>query len=53
MRGEIGGGRPEFLSSSTAELDWLPKYLRGGSLQQTIKLELNKSIKKARGKKLK
>ena len=53
MRGEIGGGRPEFLSSRTAELDWLPKYLRGGSLQQTIKLELNKSIKKARGKKLK
>ena len=53
MRGEIGGGKIEYVSSRTAELDWLPKYLRGGSLQQTIKLELNKSLKKAKGKKLK
>ena len=53
MRGEIGGGKIQYVSSRTAELDWLPKYLRGGSLQQTIKLELNKSVKKAKGKKLK
>ena len=53
MRGEIGGGNIKYTSSRTAELDWLPKYLRGGSLQQTIKLELNKSLKKAKGKKLK
>jgi len=53
MRGEIGGGDIKYVSSRTAELDWLPKYLRGGSLQQTIKLELNNSIKKAKGKKLK
>ena len=53
FRGDIGGGKDSGISSRTAELDWLPKYLRGGSLQQTIKLELNKSIKKARGKKLK
>ena len=53
MRGEIGGGNIKYVSSRTAELDWLPKYLRGGSLQQTIKLELNNSIKKAKGKKLK
>ena len=53
MRGEIGGGKSGVLSGRTAELDWLPKYLRGGSLQQTIKLELNKGVKQAKGKKLK
>jgi len=53
FRGDIGGGRDGGISSRTAELDWLPKYLKGGSLQQTIKLELNKGLKKAKGKKLK
>ena len=53
FRGDIGGGRDGGISSRTAELDWLPKYLKGGSLQQTIKLELNKGLKKGKGKKLK
>jgi len=53
FRGDIGGGKDSGISSRTAELDWLPKYLKGGSLQQTIKLELNKGVKKIKGKKLK
>tara|TARA_R100001480_G_scaffold150509_1_gene151223 strand:- start:27 stop:638 length:612 start_codon:yes stop_codon:yes gene_type:complete len=52
-RGAIGGGNPGVLSGRTAPLDWFKTYKDGGFLQQTIKLELNKSIKKARGKKLK
>jgi len=53
FRGDIGGGKDSGISSRTAKLDWLPTYLKGGSLQQTIKLELNKGLKKAKGKKLK
>ena len=53
FRGDIGGGKDSGISSRTAKLDWLPTYLKGGSLQQTIKLELNKGLKKAKSKKLK
>ena len=41
-RGDIGGGTPGVLSGSTAELDWLPKTLKGGKLKQILKLELKK-----------
>ena len=35
-RGDIGGGKSGVLSGRTAKLDWLPTYLRGGSLQQLL-----------------
>lgn len=41
-RGDIGGGTPGVLSGRTAELDWLPKTLKGGKLKQILKLELKK-----------
>jgi hypothetical protein len=41
-RGHIGGGVPGVLSGATAELDWLPKTLKGGKLKQLLKLEFKK-----------
>jgi len=52
-RGDIGGGTPGVLSGRTAPLDWFTTYKQGGFLEQTIKLELDKGVKKAKGKKLK
>ena len=53
IRGDIGGGSPGVLSGRTAPLDWFSTYKEGGFLQQTVKLELNKGIKQAKGRRLK
>ena len=41
-RGDIGGGTPGVISSRTAELDWLPKTLKGGELKGKLRLEFKK-----------
>tara|TARA_R100000329_G_scaffold48234_1_gene44741 strand:- start:363 stop:986 length:624 start_codon:yes stop_codon:yes gene_type:complete len=53
LRGDLGGGKPGGVSSATAELDWLPKYLRGGSLKQTLDLAINRAVKQSKSKKSK
>ena len=41
-RGDTGGGTPGVLSGKTAELDWLPKTLKGGELKGKLRLEFKK-----------
>ena len=41
-RGDIGGGTLGVISSNTAELDWLPKTLKGAELKGKLKLEFKK-----------
>ena len=53
LRGDLGGGKPSGISSATAELDWLPTYLRGGSLKQTLDLAINRAVKQSKSKKSK
>ena len=52
-RGDIGGGDPQYLSSRTAPLDWFKTFTKGGTLDQTIKLELGKAVKKGKRRFLK
>tara|TARA_R100000234_G_C4931192_1_gene148555 strand:+ start:42 stop:671 length:630 start_codon:yes stop_codon:yes gene_type:complete len=52
-RGDIGGGTPGVLSSRTAPLDWFKTFTKGGTLDQTIKLELGKAVKKGKRRFLK
>ena len=52
-RGDIGGGDPQYLSSRTAPLDWFKTFTKGGTLDQTIKLELGKGVKKGKRRFLK
>ena len=53
FRGDLGGGKPSGFSSATAELDWLPTYLSGGSLKQTLDLAINRAVKQSKSKKSK
>ena len=43
-RGDLGGGKPDGVSSSTAEPDWFKTFTEGGKLQKIVKNELDKSI---------
>lgn len=52
-RGDIGGGIPGVLSSRTAPLDWFKTFKDGGTLDQIIKLELGKGVKKGKRRFLK
>tara|TARA_B100002019_G_scaffold164692_1_gene142238 strand:+ start:742 stop:1368 length:627 start_codon:yes stop_codon:yes gene_type:complete len=52
LRGSLGG-RPGGYSRATAPLDWLPTYLNGGKLKQTIDLSIKQSTRKSKGKHLK
>jgi len=52
LRGSLGG-RPGGYSRATADLDWLPTYLNGGKLKQTIDLAVKKATRKSKGKHLK
>ena len=52
-RGDIGGGTPGVLSGRTAPLDWFKTFTKGGTLDQTIKLELGKAVKKGKRRFLK
>ena len=53
FRGDLGGGKPSGFSSATAKLDWLPTYLNGGSLKQTLDLAINRAVKQSKSKKSK
>tara|TARA_R100001509_G_C4776191_1_gene184701 strand:- start:36 stop:662 length:627 start_codon:yes stop_codon:yes gene_type:complete len=48
FRGDIGGGKLGGISSRTAKLDWLPTYLKGGSLKQTLDLAIKKAENKSK-----
>ena len=52
LRGSLGG-RSGGYSRATADLDWLPTYLNGGKLKQTIDLAVKKATRKSKGKHLK
>jgi len=52
LRGSLGG-RSGGYSRATAPLDWLPTYLNGGKLKQTIDLAVKKATRKSKGKHLK
>jgi len=52
-RGDIGGGKSGVLSSRTAPLDWFKTFKDGGILDQIIKLELGKAVKKGKKRFLK
>ena len=51
-RGDLGG-TPGGYSRATAPLDWLPTYLNGGKLKQTIDLTIKKSTRESKGRHLK
>ena len=52
LRGSLGG-RSGGYSRATAPLDWLPKYLNGGELKQTVDLAIKRAIRESKGKHLK
>ena len=52
-RGDIGGGTPGVLSGRTAPLDWFKTFKDGGILDQIVKLELGKGVKKGKRRFLK
>ena len=52
LRGSLGG-RSGGYSRATADLDWLPKYLNGGELKQTVDLAIKRAIRESKGKHLK
>jgi len=47
VRGEIGGGDPNSMSSRTAPLDWFATFADGGRLDKAIKIEMDKALRKA------
>ena len=48
LRYDIGGGSEESVSSRTAPVDWLLKFERGGELDKTVKIEVDKAIQKVK-----
>ena len=48
LRYEIGGGRETSVSSRTAQPDWLTTFKRGGELDKTVKIEIDKAIQKVK-----
>ena len=48
LRYDIGGGSEESVSSRTAPVDWLTKFEKGGELNKTVKIELDKAIQKVK-----
>ena len=52
LRGSLGG-RSGGYSRATADLDWLPTYLNGGKLKQTVDLAIKKAVRESKGRHLK
>tara|TARA_R100001163_G_scaffold3101_1_gene4758 strand:+ start:836 stop:1429 length:594 start_codon:yes stop_codon:yes gene_type:complete len=48
LRYDIGGGSEKSVSSRTAPVDWLLKFERGGELDKTVKIEVDKAIQKVK-----
>ena len=48
LRYEIGGGSDKSVSSRTAQVDWLTKFEKGGELNKTVKIELDRAIQKVK-----
>ena len=47
LRYEIGGGDSKYVSSRTAKENWFGTYNKGGQLQKTIKVLMNKAVARA------
>jgi hypothetical protein len=52
-RWDIGGGNPQYFSSQTAPKDWFKTFTKAGVLDQIVKLELGKGVKKGKRRFLK
>ena len=48
LRYDIGGGSEKSVSSRTAPVDWLTKFEKGGELNKTVKIELDRAIQKVK-----
>ena len=46
-RGAIGGGDTKGESSRTAPLDWYDNYIKGGKIDKTIKLQMDRAFRAA------
>ena len=46
-RGEIDGGDTKGESSRTAPLDWYDNYIKGGKIDKTIKLQMDRAFQRA------
>ena len=46
-RGAIGGGDTKGESSRTAPLDWYDDYIKGGKIDKTIKLQMDRAFRAA------
>ena len=46
-RGEIDGGDTKGESSRTAPLDWYDDYIKGGKIDKTIKLQMDRAFQRA------
>ncbi len=46
-RGEIDGGDTKGESSRTAPLDWYDNYIKGGKIDKTIKLQMDRAFRAA------
>lgn len=46
-RGAIGGGDTKGESSRTAPLDWYDDYIKGGKIDKTIKLQMDRAFQRA------
>ena len=46
VRGEIGDGNPNSMSSRTAPLDWFSTFFQGGKVDKTVKIEMDKALRK-------
>lgn len=44
-RGDYGGGEPGEGSGATADLDWLPSYVEGGSVDRAVRIEMDDLFK--------
>jgi len=44
-RGLIGGGPDDRASSATADLDWYPSYVEGGSVDKAVRIEVDDLFK--------
>lgn len=47
VRGDIGGGNPNSMSSRTAPLDWFATFADGGRLDKAIRIEMDEALRKA------
>ena len=45
-RGEIGGGKESGFSSRTAPLDWFSSFEKGGRVDRSVRIEMDKALRR-------